>query len=256
MLPFVQFGSVIIPAMSEVAISMISQYSLPIGLQATAADFPWAKTARATFTLLRLAKKCVFVTCHHVLSEFWNLQKVDSSAEMVAYLTSGSTFCELNGFRIIADDDRVDVAIFGGLEDIVEILGHDFIDYESCYLHDPAPGEPVSIVGYPSGNVTVTQKLADFGYMHLGLRASSVSDRQITLANEHGDRHFIDFAIHRRGKIDLGGLSGSPAFVIRNHEYRFVGIVSECHERDRTIIISRLGCINPDGTLDYTRIPW
>jgi hypothetical protein len=189
------------------------------------------------------------------------MQKVSPSAEMVAYLTSAPYLVELNGFTLI-DKDRLslDVALFRGLEDIVELPGMRFIDYASSYLPDPAPGEPVCIVGYPGANVAVTRDKADFGFMHIGLRASTVSERQIILADEHGDRRFFDYDDPSRLGTALGGLSGSPAFVIRAQRHRFVGIVTDCSDSEQptghTIIISRLGCINPDGTLEHTAIAW
>jgi hypothetical protein len=249
-------GLKLIPAAHEEAVQVISRHALPLGVKPDGRDFPWEKVARATFTLLRLQTGCFFITCDHVFRELRELQKTHPGAEIVAYLTTSSRFCELSGFRLIARDERpLDVAIFAGLDDIVELPGLDFIDYHASYLEDPLPGEGVSIVGYPSDNITVTNQVAEFGRMHIGFTISSVSYRYITLANERGDRQFLDYNTSRRSSINLGGMSGSPAFVIRNHEYRFVGIVTECHERDRTIVISRLGCINPDGTLDYTKIP-
>ena len=118
------------------------------------------------------------------------------------------------------------LATFRGIEDTVELPGMRFIDYASSYLPDPMPGEPVSIVGYPGANVAVSRDKADFGFMHIGYRASTVSERQIILANEHGDRHFFDYDDPARRGVALGGLSGSPAFVIRDHRHRFVGIVT------------------------------
>jgi hypothetical protein len=252
---------IMIPVASEAAATLLSKHTLPLGLKATSEDFPWDGTKRATFTLLRLAHRHVFVTCSHVLDTLREMQKLSPSAQMVAYLTSAPYLIELNGFTLI-DHDRpsLDVAVFRGLEDIVDLPGMRFIDYALSYLPDPAPGEPVCIVGYPGANVAVTRDKADFGFMHIRFRASTVSERQIILADEHGDRSFFDYDDPARLGIALGGLSGSPAFVIREQRHRFVGIVTDCSNSDRTIahtiIISRLGCIQPDGTLDHTAIAW
>ncbi len=79
-------------------------------------------------------------------------------------------------------------------------------------------------------------------------------------ANEDGDRRFFHHDDPDFLGVNLGGLSGSPAFVIRDNQTRFAGIVTECSNtecsKDVTIFISRLGFLNPDGTLDHTAIPW
>jgi hypothetical protein len=246
-----------VPADSDAAATMLSRHTLPVGIKAGSVDFPWDGAKRATITLLRLAKRHVFITCFHVFRKLREMQAHDPSAEMVAYLAPVTPLVELKGFTLIDHDERsLDVAIFRGLEDTVELPGARFIDYASSYLADPIPGESVIIVGYPAANITVRPNKADFGFMQMVLRASSISERQIKLADEHGDRRFFDFNDPARLRIDLGGLSGSPAFVIRDQRHRFVGIVTDCSERDQIIIISRLGCINPDGTLNHTAIAW
>ena len=149
------------------------------------------------------------------------------------------------------------MAIFRGLEERITIPGIRFIKYESSYLHDPHVGEMVCVVGYPSADVSVTPEgMADFGYTQIIFPISSVSERQLVLANETGGRHLHDFKNSAVTEIDFGGLSGSPAFVLRGMATHFVGIVRSSTNSDHTILISRLGCLNSDGTLDHLRMPW
>jgi len=155
-----------------------------------------------------------------------------------------------------SESEILDVAIFRGQEDRVELPERSFIPYNGSYLADPVKGEYVCIVGYPSENVEVTEGRADLNYMQLIFPISSVSDRHIVLADETGKRRFRDFIEPQKMDVDLGGLSGSAAYVLRNFIYRFVGIVKECHERNNTILISRLGYLNPDGTIDRSRMPY
>jgi hypothetical protein len=246
---------ILIPATSATAAALLSKHTLPLGLKANSNDLPWDKTPRATFSLLWPGQRHVFATCFHVLKELQDMQKTDPSAEVVAYMAGSPGLAELNGFALLDYSKRLDVAVFRGLEDMVELPGLHFIDYKSSYLADPAVGEPVSIVGYPGENVAVTDKKADFGFMHIGLMASCVSEQRIILANEHGGRRFTHNDDPTCSKISLGGLSGSPAFVVRNQIPRFVGIVTDSSGKDQTIIISRLGCIKRDGTLDHNAIP-
>lgn len=247
---------ILIPAMSEAAATFLSKHTLPLGLKPDSNDLPWGKIKRATFTLLWTGHRHIFITCYHVLKELQEMQKENCSAQIVAYLGfPPKGLAELNGFTLVDYSERLDVAVFRGLEDIVELPGLQFIDYKSSYLPDPAVGEGVSIVGYPGANITVKQEKADFGFMHIGFIASCVSDWRIILANEHGDRRFTHFDDPTCSSIPLGGLSGSPAFLLRDQHPRFVGIVTDSSEKDQTVIISRLGCINRDGTLNHNAIP-
>lgn len=246
-----------ISAASDAAAYMLAKHALPLGLKCSSNDSPLDGAKRGTFTLLHLPQRDVFVTCFHVLNAFRELQANDPSAQMVAYLTSSPRLVELKGFSLIDCDQRsLDVATFGGSDDFVELPGMRFIDFATSYLPDPVVGDVVSIVGYPGANVTMSQNMAKFGLMHIGFRVSCVSERQVILANENGDRSFFDFHDPRNLGANLGGLSGSPAFVTRDNKPRFVGIVTDCSDRDQTILISRLGCLKPDGTLDHTAIPW
>jgi hypothetical protein len=246
-----------ISAASDEAAYLLARHTLPLGIKSNSNDTPDVKAKRGTFTLLRLAGRDVFVTCFHVYEAFRQLEVQNSSARLVAYLTSCSRFTELNGFSLIDYENRsLDVAIFGGLESSIELPGMEFLDYESSYLADPVVGDQVCIVGYPGANVLLNTNTVEFGLMQLCFRVSSVSERQVILANEYRDRRFTDFVDPTRRSISLGGLSGSPAFVTRNNRPRFVGIVTDCSDREQTIMISRLGCLLPDGTLNHAAIPW
>lgn len=251
-----------IPAISDEAARYLSRYALPLSLKARAVNLPWEGGNRGTLTLLKLPQRHIAVTCCHVLDKLTELKRLDSSAEMVAYLVTPDGLAELDEFSLI-DHDRqsLDVATFRGTEDDIFLPGMRFIDYQSSYLPDPAVGEPVIIVGYPGANVAVSRDVASFGYTFMCYRASTVSERQVKIANEHDTWSFCDYENPELEGIDLGGLSGSPAFAIRDGMPRFIGIVTDCSQADfsrlpQTIIISRLGCINPDGTLDHNSIPW
>jgi hypothetical protein len=249
-----------VPEIDEDAVKaiawMLSRHTLPLALKLDSGDLPWERVERATLTLIWTGYRHVFVTCYHVLNRLLELRKRNPSAEMVAYTGSGNGLMELTGFRLIDADQRsLDVALFGGLEDRVSLPGLQFIDYHSSYLADPVPGDFASIVGYPGANINVTTSKASFGYMHLGLPVSCASDKRIVLADEHGTRDFRHYENPTCRGIPLGGLSGSPAFVYRNGQPRFVGVVTDSSDRDQTIFVSRLGCINADGTLNRNLIP-
>ena len=245
-----------IPVESKETAHFLACHTLPLALKNHANDAPYQAVSRATFSLLEIGGSHFFVTGDHVHEKFQEIQAHSPDAQLTAYTTIPH-FTEFSGFRLVDSDSKtLDVAIFRGQEDRVEIPGRFFIPYEGSYLSDPAKNEMVCIVGYASEDVEVGEGGAALNYMQLILPISSVSDRHVVLADETGQRILLDELTPEKTRIDLGGLSGSPAFVLRNLRYRFIGIVKECQERDHTILISRLGCLMSDGMIDRSQMPY
>jgi len=242
-------------ALEALAVTL-ARHTLPLSLKSNSNNAPWHKAERATLTLVSTGQRHVFVTCFHVLRRLEKMRRQDPAAQMAAYMGLNGCVAELTGFGLIDSDERLlDIAVFRGLEDKVSLPSSEFIDYSSSYLADPVPGDFVSIVGYPGANIIVSRNKGLFGFMHLGLPASSVSEKRIVLADEHGSREFVHYDDPAWRSISLGGLSGSPAFVHRDGQARFVGIVTDGSKKDQTVFVSRMGGINEDGTLNRTLIP-
>ena len=245
-----------IPTDSPETAHFLACHTLPLGIKEDAIHPRHQVIARATFSLIEISGNHFFVTCAHVLERFQEIQAKYPNAQPAAY-TTVPYFTELSGFRLIDSESKIlDVAIFKGQLDRVELPERNFIPYKGSYLADPRVGEYVCIVGYPRDNIEVTVGRAELNYMQLILPISSVSDRHVVLADETGERQFHDFFEPQNAGIDLGGLSGSAAYVLRDAIYRFIGIVKECHEQDHTILISLLGCLASDGTIDRSRMPY
>jgi hypothetical protein len=245
-----------VPVDSAETAKFLASHTLPLGLKRDAQDEPYEVVSRATFSLLEVNRRHFFVTSAHVLEKFREMQLIHPNPQLVAYTTIPK-FTELYGFALIdVESEVLDVAVFSGHQDRVDLTGHSFIPYDRSYLVDPVVGEMVCIVGYPSDNVEVVPGRADLNYTQIIFPISSISDRQIVLADEQGNRMFQDFFTPDATQIGLGGLSGSAAYVLRNSIYRFVGIVKECEERNHTIIISRLGCLDRNGKIDRSRMPY
>lgn len=237
------------------AADYFAQYTVPLGVKSRGSSLPWDKMPRGTFSLIDAGDCRVAVTCFHVVESLNRAREVEGDAELVGYVSFAQGLIELFGYKLIDGDPNLDIAIFIGNGDSLEIPGRRFIDFQGCYCGDVSQGEPILIVGYPGAGASVTPVLADFGYMHLLLPVSSVSDHRLVLANEQGTREFEYFDDPHKKEIDLGGLSGSPAFVLRNGRYYFAGIVTDCSERDQTILVSRLGCLDRNGTLNRSLLP-
>jgi hypothetical protein len=245
-----------IPTDSEETAHFLACHTLPLGLKLDAEHKPDQVVNRATFSLVEIGGRHFFITCAHVLEKFAEIQAKYPNAQLAAYTTI-PYFMELSGFHLVDSESKIlDVAIFRWREDRVELPGRFFIPYAGSYLADPAKNEPVIIVGYPSDIVEVGPWRAELSYMQIIFPVSSVSDRHVVLANENGQRKFRDEFYPEQTGINLGGLSGSPAYVLRNQRYRFIGIVKECLEADHTILISRLGCLSSQGTIDRSQMPY
>ena len=245
-----------LPVDSDETAHFLACHTLPLALKRDATHKPHEVVARATFSLIEIGGRHFFVTCAHVAEKFAEIRSEYPNAQLAAYTTIPH-FAELFGFDLVDSDSKVlDVAIFRGQENRIELPGRFFIPYDRSYLADPAINEPVIIVGYPGDIVEVGPRRADLSYMQIVFPVSSVSDRHVVLADENGQRKFRDDLRPEQTRIDLGGLSGSAAYILRNQHYRFIGIVKECQEGDHTILISRLGCLTSQGTIDRSRMPY
>src|SRR6266404_7164576 len=200
---------VAVPTDSDTTAHFLACHTLPLGIKMDALHPPHRVVARATCSLLEIGNKHFFITCAHVLNKLRELQTDYPDAQLAAY-TTVPRFTELFGFTLVDSESKVlDVALFRGQEDRVEIPNRFFIPYNGSYLADPVIGEPLCIVGYPSENVEVTEGKANLNYMQLILPISSVSDRHLVLADETGQRRFQDFFEPHKKGVGLGGLSGS-----------------------------------------------
>ena len=245
----------LLPVDSEETAFYFSRCCLPLGIKLQPSHKPHQIVHRATMTLLSVGDTHCAVTCSHVYEKLVSLKTRHHEAAIVGYLMGIRNLVELKYPRLIDQDVRtLDVAILGGTSEKSLLPGKWFIDYNESILRDPKEGEPVTIVGYPAEDTEIVENVrASFAYTHLVFPISSVSDRQIILADGSGTRRRKYYGEGVPGPMGWAGISGSPAFVIRDSLARFVGIFKE--EKSGTVIISRLGCIGSGGYLDRSLMP-
>src|SRR6267154_926435 len=126
-----------IPVDSDEAAHFIACHTLPLAIKEDAAHPPYQVISRATFSLIEIAKQHYFVTSAHVYEKYLEVKAAHPGAQLAAYSTE-PYFMELHGFRLIDwDSKNLDIAIFGGQENRVELPSRLFIPYEASYLTDP-----------------------------------------------------------------------------------------------------------------------
>ena len=110
------YSEILIPAASDEAARILSRYTLPLGLKSRSANTPWDGAERATFTLVQAGEMHVFITCFHVLNRLREMQKRDSSAQLVAYAVMKDGWprglAEFNTFHLVDESELLDVAVF------------------------------------------------------------------------------------------------------------------------------------------------
>ena len=173
---------------------LLSSHTMPLAIKRDFSLKPHQVANRATFTLLEIGGRHFFLTSCHVLQAFNEIKRDNANAQLAAY-GFVPRFNEYHGFTLVDFEETVlDVAIFRGLADQITIPGIRFIKYEASYLGEPRIGELVCVVGYPAADVSVTAEgMADFGYTQIIFPISSLSERQLVLANETGERRLRDF---------------------------------------------------------------
>jgi len=128
----------------------------------------------------------------------------------------------------------------------------------------PRTGEALSLIGYPGILRKACEDRGSFSPVGIGYTISSVSERQIILADEHGDRKIEGNQFTSPNEIPLGGFSGSPGYIVREDGLHFAGLLRAGSKSINdspislpgVIFLSPVQLLTSAGTLDRTRMPW
>ena len=211
------------------------------------------KVSTGTATLVQLPVGVVAITCEHVVC-----QALASRAQHPATLFQlGNSAIELERQLIDQNHDRDIATILIDEEQLEEILGGDEIGSDVFAPKTWPPPRPtlqdcVTFGGFPG----VLREIKSFQDLIFGTwscaisQVHSSSERQFATHFErkqweraYGDPILMNLAV-------LGGMSGGPAFVLREMHWDLVGIVKEYHEAFDIVFFASLASVRADGTID------
>lgn len=127
-----------------------------------------------------------------------------------------------------------------------------------------ACAEAITIVGFPGALRFTHPSFGAFEPAGLGFTVSSVSDRNIVLADETGTRRTEGGRFKKNENIPFGGFSGAPAFLFRDDMFHLVGFLRGGSKETNNnaplslpgvVFLSPATYLRPDGTFDRLRMP-
>jgi len=209
----------------------------------------------ATGVLIDTGGKEILVTCQHVWSGFQD----ECSRNQNLRLGVGCDGLKITLFNphVIDEDVNYDIVI---LELNFKHALKDKVIYKATYWPPllPSVKDPALFLGYPGSYRYVPGQKGNifFGKACFLDFVSSVSERNIILADEKNVREI-------RKHMDicpdlglLGGMSGGPVFIKRNNKHELIGIMRGAGDGPHaTIFAAPLYYIKPDGTLDFIHRP-
>ena len=209
-------------------------------------------------------EKRLLITAHHVIESFRKAKETHPEAVLAINVGPGNTIA-LDEISVIDEDAKsLDVAIleFPHLTACGHPCTKQYFPVRQFPIPEALKGEAISLVGYPGILRKGTKTTGQFSPVEIGYTITSVSDRQIILADEHGDR-ITEGERFQDGQVPLGGFSGSPGYIIRNDGAHLAGFLrAGSKEIDQpvtlpgVIFLSQAHYLNPNGTFDRLRMPW
>jgi hypothetical protein len=159
------------------------------------------------------------------------------------------------------DDHHLDVAVLSLPEpcERIEWIGKRYFPTTSWPPEPPKVGDEVGLVGFPGIYREPSTRGLEVRHLTVVDFASSVSDRQVVLADENLQRVCVKHDPNLPDFGSLGGISGAAAYVCTPDRSKFhlAGFVYEAGEGvEATIFIGRASFIRANGSLDRLLMPW
>ena len=203
--------------------------------------------------LIAIAGVRFFVTAYHV---WQGIERFCERAQrcpvsIQTEKTGFGSWLTLDNLTLADCSDDLDLAVLS-LPNIASLdLGNKaFFSHETRNSMVPRENDLVYIVGYPKqlfeyDRLQNTTKILS---ATIALTVSSVSPKQICLANSYGDWVVLVHTAECPRMTEVSGMSGSPAFLFRGGSYHFVGVLKEGWEVSKgAILLARAEHIGPGG---------
>jgi hypothetical protein len=252
-----------VPTMNEVMDS-IELFCAPIFISPKRDTPPSEIDDNGTCGFIITDTHWLLITAQHVIQKFRDVQKDKGSAYLSITVGPGNTIA-LPVIQVIDEEAKyLDLAIlnFPNLMTTKGPCDKMYFPYRTA--PPPVAGQPISIVGFPNILTQAHEGYGTFEPSSIGYTATSVSERQIVLADEKGDRRIISRDFKKPSDLPLGGFSGSPGYVVRERQLELVGIL-RAGSKDTAnqksllpgvIFLTPLTYLKNDGTLDRSQMPW
>lgn len=210
------------------------------------------KVNTASAVLVDLGEGPLAITCQHVVAEA--IEPL-ANGEQKRFQIGGCVI-DLNE-RLVHQSEELDIATIrletGELEEVVNSheIGALVFTPASWPPEPPKDGDAIAFGGFPGS----LREAKDFNEIEFGSWSTggaivnSSSDRQF-LTHFERENWLVAFGNpHGLALVDLGGMSGGPAFALRGMHWDLVGIVKEYHEAYDAMFFASLRWVRSNGTI-------
>lgn len=212
-----------------------------------------AKVFTGTATLVQLPVGAVAITCEHVVR-----QALASRAESSETLFQiGDSVIDLE-MQLIDQNQERDIATIliaeSQLKNVLvgEEIGTSLFAPVTWPPARPTEQDYVAFGGFPGAlrEIKSFQDLSFGAWSSAASQVHSSSDRQFAtrFERERWEQAYGN-PIHMT-LSELGGMSGGPAFVLRDLHWELVGIVKEYHEAYDAMFFASLASVRANGTIE------
>ena len=229
----------------------LARFCAPIGwLPSISAPTTLLEGKSATCALVDTGRIKVFVTCEHVWSDWTSYKNENPDAELLVGLDDGVPHILTNA-ELLSSKRDCDLAVVKAEVNPQQMRTKAFYRIEGWPIPQPKVGDIVAIIGFPgTGRILSGDHAAGWSINSLGYRVSGVTPESITLAPEKKDRMSYDENGNEIPHGKIGGMSGSPAFLLtKEGSPLLVGFLYEGNTSDNFIFLTHAHHLQPDGTL-------
>jgi hypothetical protein len=216
-----------------------------------------------TCAFVDTGEKKLLITAYHVLAKFRKEKARNAAAGLCVCLGRQSVF--LDSPRVLDEDEStLDLAVieFTHLENLSGQQKR-YFPIRKWPIPTAASGDAITLIGFPGAFRFTHPSFGAFEPAGLAFTVSSVSDRNIVLADETGTRRTKGGRLREDEGIPFGGFSGAPAFLFRDDMFHLVGFMrGGSKETDKSpialpgvVFLSPATYLQIDGTFDRHRMP-
>lgn len=215
-------------------------------------DFP-TQVSTGTATLVKLPIGAVAITCEHVVREALAVRNTDPDI----LFQVGDAVLDLEK-QLIATDQERDIATIritdAQLEKVISggEIGASLFAPVSWPPLQPTEQDYIAFGGFPGRlrEITSFQDLV-FGTWSSGASKVDSSNERQFATHFQRDRWEQAYGTGEHlALVELGGMSGGPAFILRDMHWDLVGIVKEYHEAFDLMFFASLASVRSDGTIE------
>jgi hypothetical protein len=225
------------------------RYCAPVFFAPSPTARPPAICANGTVALVDTGQIKLVVTSSHVWDGFQKYKQEVPTGCLCSVFASGWGYSVRLPEQPLDIDWEIDLVVFEAMPGSWKMGCKEFYRVERWPIPKAAVNDKIEFMGFPGKYRETAVNSADFGASYFEFGVLDVSDRKIVSAGV-SDHCFLDNDYKEVPPIDMGGLSGSPAYV-RDYQGRLslIGFVQMGGMSSDNLFLTHAAFLRRDGTL-------